>query len=249
MHEAFISSLSSYLEAFRDCWNNVQSLRFRAYLDADPRRFLGEMKKLQTLRKRTSPRFNFFSATRIEKRELSIVSLWGGLLDPHGWHEQEGLFLTPFLECLECNANLSKGTLSSLSAMDWKVKLECNASGKDRIDMVIENTKAEILIAIEFKIRASDGDGQLSRYHSWYKAEKAKRFLLVYITPDGDLPSDVTFHNNASKQHILKKLICLSLRLDMLPIVKTIISDQVASAHLSVGVNDLLYYYMEVSND
>ena len=87
-----------------------------------------------------------------------------------------------------------------------KVDLEkhCSSSNEDikdgRIDLIVEFEQH--LIIIENKILASDQATQLIKYYEFGKKSR-KKFLLLYLTPEGNLPDKKSISKNGEED--LKK--------------------------------------------
>ena len=141
---------------------------------------------------------------------------------------------------------MALGTLVDGDLSDWRVSLEHPAINQNRIDIFLYNVIKEAAIAIEFKIRASDGAGQLSRYAEWLDDQPAQFRCLVYVTPDGLPPSKSAFHDNASRNKIQQKLVCLSIRLDLMPILRSIVSDTLTTKRMNPHLIEFLHHYLEV---
>jgi hypothetical protein len=76
----------------------------------------------------------------------------------------------------------------------------CSSSEEDikdgRIDLIVEFEQH--LIIIENKILGSDQPDQLIKYSKFGK-KSGKEFLLLYLTPDGKLPGEISISNNGKK--------------------------------------------------
>ncbi|PLV55235.1 PD-(D/E)XK nuclease family protein [Brachyspira pilosicoli] len=76
---------------------------------------------------------------------------------------------------------------------------------KGRIDILIQSTNFEIII--ENKIGADDGDGQLKLYYDNRKKQiDENKIFIVYLTPDGKIPSNKSIDDELREQ--LKNRIC-----------------------------------------
>lgn len=108
------------------------------------------------------------------------------LLDPNGSHCQGDLFFRAFLR----EVGIEGERYENLDPYFFNVKTE-HHTGDGRIDILITYRDAQrsFAIAIENKIWAGDQVRQLERYHDYLKSKHPDRFILIYLTVDGVLPS------------------------------------------------------------
>ena len=116
------------------------------------------------------------------------------LLNPNGQHGQGDLFLKRFVKYVLKNP--------FDETQKWTVEKEKKAGKKGRVDLIVRSK--ELIIVIENKIGADDQYAQLYRYwrNKIYGEKKPysedgynkswERGILVYITPDGRKPSNVS---------------------------------------------------------
>lgn len=193
--------------------------------DENHRRWLAGLEDLAALAERqkrnavfeqnaASPRLNFFSALGVSRREVKTHSnLLCLLLDPHREHGQGNLFLRRFLEINGIRDAI--GEVKQEHDPHWAVHQEL-ASRYGRIDVVLENPKADVVIVIENKIDARDQKGQLWRYQQWLDGRPERRKALCYLTIAGDEPSDLAlFRAGRRKDDVLNGLVRLSHRQDI----------------------------------
>ena len=137
-------------------------------------------------------RFNIFDALRIARAEIRHSNFLAFLLDPAESHGQGQLFLKALLTDL-----LTQSLLRSLSPIEldgtdlrgvvvereWK-----------NIDLLIRCKEPRFAVVIENKIDSQERSGQLSRYQQTMVESYPKLpTLYVYLTPDGDEPSEETW--------------------------------------------------------
>lgn len=78
---------------------------------------------------------------------------------------------------------------------------------KGRIDILIQSTNFEIII--ENKIGADDGDGQLKLYYDNRKTQiDENKIFIVYLTPDGRIPSNKSINDGLIKLLEIENRIC-----------------------------------------
>ncbi len=133
--------------------------------------------------------FNIFEALGIVRQEIRHSDFLAFLLDPSQNHRLGDAFLKRFL----------KRVLSSAAAPSWSVvevdSADLHESTVQRewrnIDILILNPNNGLVCAIENKIDTGEHTEQLQRYHETVQKEfPLYRPIFVYLTPEGDQPSD-----------------------------------------------------------
>ena len=138
-------------------------------------------------------RFNVLDYLRDD--ELGLSRIIADLLDPDATHGQRWLFLQAFLECL----NQSGG--APLSTQDWSVAEETATvavtteraiTDLRRIDVSVEirMDTATYCLAFENKPYAHDQPNQVTDYLAFLEETYGQRFLLIYLSPTGEAPSE-----------------------------------------------------------
>lgn len=141
-------------------------------------------------------------ATGIKIDELLASSVLATLLDPDGNHGQGEYFLEKFLSCagiaLPNNQEL-KTCKTQLEQRVKRIKKENNGEQENqkardrRIDMTLEFKN--VLIGIEVKLDAEDGEDQLTDYMNHLIASsRGRQFYLVYLTLEGREPDKTTWN-------------------------------------------------------
>lgn len=139
-------------------------------------------------------RFNLFEAIGAVRSEIKHSNLLAFLLSPTRSH---GLGSGPLRLVL-------RAALSKVSAFDRPVRVLEVAIGKldgalvyresDHIDILIEISELHLVVAIENKVDAAEGENQLSRYRELVtRRYPGWRHLFVYLTPEGSEPSDANW--------------------------------------------------------
>ena len=142
---------------------------------------------------------NVFEILGVEKKEIRHSKYLAWLLDPTKQHGIRDLFLRAIV------IELGEGNNPDyISEKFSEVKIEVRSEDK-RMDIMVRFENA--LILIENKIGAKDYDGQLSRYRELVESKYsgiAYKKRYVYLTPNGDDPSDklVTGYNTLSYEKI-----------------------------------------------
>lgn len=157
-------------------------------------------KPLSELQRRLT-RFNIFQATGMAEREIKHTQFLGYLLDPNESHGLKDDFLCRFIQAANANnANLMPLADLNLSyARIYKEKRIRHNGQNNQIDLLLEipsltDPEKYHIVAIENKIRALQGQGQLEAYRTAIEesyrtgatADRAFFFLTVY----GEQPLD-----------------------------------------------------------
>ena len=140
-------------------------------------------------------RFNVFDYLRKNSEqervpELQLSRIIAHLLDPRQTHGQETLFLRAFLD----SAGLtSERGWPDVDGNGIAVGVETEHSTRDNrsIDIFVEIVagKQRYCLAIENKPYANDLENQVHDYLKYVSEEDFERFLLIYLSPNGEGPS------------------------------------------------------------
>ncbi len=206
LHEARASSLeslNSLLGRFREFQRKRAEAQKASY--ASTERFLeafrfalkgGLADKCSEWERKNAPHFNVFRMLGIERRETKLHSrLIAELLNPSGMHGQRFKFLDSFFSVIPELSGF--GQPSALSRpCDWFVRTEQNAREAGRLDIVLRcrylrphrEPPLDLIIGIENKVDAAEGNRQIFRYDGWLAKQHAHKSLLLFLTPGGWLP-------------------------------------------------------------
>ena len=171
---------------------------------------------------KSGAKFNIFSITKIERKEVDTHSaMLVELLDIKGSHSQGSIFLRLFFESISCLKNISVDYSSA------RIKKEKPYNGgKDRIDIIIEFDNFNLII--ENKIDAKDQPDQLKRYDE-LSQKLNKKYLVVYLTKYGTEASEkshkgvVVYEPLSYKLDILKWLELCIKEVALVPQVRELI--------------------------
>lgn len=183
--ERFFAELASRLETAR---RKDRTTYRRFFAELAPR--LETARALEAeLDRHLARRFNVFDYVKTD--ELGISQILHDLLDPQGTHGQGTLFLERFVDGLGkqmFRPNLSTGRIS--------VDVEEVIPSNRRIDIYVqigEGDGAQCL-AIENKPYARGQErkvkNQVKDYLTFLKDKFGERFLLIYLSPNGEGPSN-----------------------------------------------------------
>ena len=142
-------------------------------------------------------RFNVFDYVRTDETVLSRVI--AALLDPENTHGQGTLFLRTFLDFVGL---VDTGTWPNVDGGDVRiwVATEHRTHAGRNIDIVvqIEDTAGQVYgLAIENKPYAADQPNQIRDYLKYMKEVHGDRFLLIYLSPNAEGPSEESIATEA----------------------------------------------------
>ena len=141
-------------------------------------------------------RFNPLDYLRTD--ELGLSRIVADLLDPNAAHGQGSLFLRSFLE--KIGNQVPDGRVPALDPASVATRCERSIDSYGRLDISIEIGTAgqqPLCIAIENKPFAADGEGQVDAYLKFLRSSYPGRFLLIYLSPHGGLPSPESLPTDA----------------------------------------------------
>ena len=138
--------------------------------------------------------FNFFEAVGVVRQELRHSDFLGFLLDPQEPHGLGDTFLTLFLRKVVQGSDVTSLPFSAIDVTLWDLaETEVRREWRN-VDVLLINRFHGFVIVIENKIDATEHSNQLQRYRETVEREfPGWDFAGIYLTPDGDLPSDDSF--------------------------------------------------------
>lgn len=152
------------------------------------REFLADIECLDALSPWTE-RFNIFDILKISRTEIRHSNMLSWLLDPNENHGLGDKFLkNTLIQILKENEDKEYDSFKLLlmDLYSFRVFRE-----REYIDILLVSDKEKYVIAIENKIGSSEHNHQLQRYREYLDKEyKDYKKILVFLTPDGDEPSD-----------------------------------------------------------
>ena len=166
--------------------------------------------RLNEIERTKSRDINIFKAAGMQTQEIKHSAFLAWLLNPSKPHGLNGAVLFKFLEKLfnyknvESESVLSNGTILKNSGIskteDLKsfaedeglvVETEKTLYGIDsRMDLFLQSQNTKTLLVIENKVFTTTHDNQLSRYEEKLKDFCGWKKIFVYLTPNGDVPTE-----------------------------------------------------------
>ncbi len=167
------------------------------------------------LDRKLAHRFNVFDYLRHDSEqervpELLLSRIIADLLNPKAKHGQGKLFLRAFLDAVGLHGDRSWPALDKSRKI--LVDVERVIKADQRIDVSVHIDSADgktYCLAIENKPYAGDQGNQVQDYLAWLNGKYPERFLLLYISPNGEGPSEESVPS--------KKLVELKDRFAIMP--------------------------------
>lgn len=137
------------------------------------------------LNRHLAHRFNVLDYLRTD--ELGLSRIIADLLNPNANHGQGPLFLKIFQDRMQV-----KLTGPSPDLARTKVFVEREIKDKRRVDIYIQIPEGggKFCLAIENKPYAADQENQVNDYLDYLRGKYGDRFLLIYLSPTGEGPSE-----------------------------------------------------------
>ena len=169
------------------------------------RQFLAEVRpRIETARRlereldrKLAHRFNVLDYLRYD--ELGLSRFIADFLDPSGKHGQEMLFLDAYLKLVRAGHALK---WPDSHDCDVAVETERSTDEGRSIDISVEFSTRHgkrYCLAIENKPYAADQQNQVRDYLLFLNGKYDDRFLLIYLSPTGEGPSEWSIGRNERK--------------------------------------------------
>lgn len=169
-------------------------------------------------------KINLFRVLGISQTEIRHSNLLAWLLDPRGNHQLGNAVLREFLRDIIVNGQVNECFELLLSNQnDFIVRREWK-----HIDILLISYATKTVIAIENKVNARESKTQLNRYRNIleeeFKGEERWTHVYLFLTPDGDEPSDANW-DILTYEDIVGDIERALQGLDLLPEVKLLIEN------------------------
>ena len=165
-------------------------MEFKQFFDELNSRSKAAKELDRELDQRLAHRFNVFDY--LQDDELGLSRVIADLLDPEASHGQGTVFLRSLLG-LKALQNRREWPSLDGSQIWVDVEREKRTSEGRRIDIAVKISSSDdkpYCLAVENKPYADDQDSQVSDYLKYLSKEFRERFLLIYISPIGQGPSE-----------------------------------------------------------
>lgn len=166
--------------------------------------------------------FNLFDVLKISRAEIRHSNMLGWLLNPNENHGIGDRFLKTIIQEMVVNDTDGRYEVFQTLLLDlysftlyreWK-----------NIDILLISEEEQFLIAIENKVGAHEHDNQLDRYRKTLETEYPDyKKMFIFLTPDGDDPSDVENWDVLTYSSVAENLAKLKSSMELQPDVELII--------------------------
>lgn len=171
-------------------------------------------------------KFNLFDVLKITRAEIRHSNMLGWLLNPNENHGLGDAFLRGILQRLVENDSDGRYDVFSVLLMDlysFSVMREWK-----NIDILLTSSDEKTVIAIENKVGSHEHSNQLNRYREILEQEYPEYSrLCVFLTPDGETPSDVENWDILSYNDVVEVLEEVNARIKILPDVDLMIRNYI----------------------
>ncbi|MBN1184245.1 MAG: PD-(D/E)XK nuclease family protein [Bacteroidales bacterium] len=156
--------------------------------------------------------FNLFETLSLVNAEIRHSNVLSWLLDPSQNHGTGNYFLNLFIKRL---ISENKSEIDFISVFDAELfdlnNVEVRREWRNiDILVIIKEIGIKVVIAIENKIKSTESNNQLERYRKIvYDEFKDYDKILIYLTPEGAVPSDenwISFNHNTISELVEKLL-------------------------------------------
>lgn len=171
-------------------------------------------------------RFNLFDVLKISRTEIRHSNILGWLLTPNENHGLGDAFLRAIIQCVVQEDDNGRYNILDTLLMDfysfavyreWKY-----------IDLLLVSDTEKFLIAIENKIGSHEHDHQLKRYRRMLETDYPNyKKMLLYLTPEGEDPSDCDNWDVLTYRDIAATLSELQNTMDLAPDVLLVIGNYI----------------------
>ena len=171
-------------------------------------------------------KFNLFDVLKITRAEIRHSNMLGWLLNPNENHGLGDAFLRGILQRLIENDSDGRYDVFNVLLMDlysFSVMREWK-----NIDILLTSSDEKTVIAIENKVGSHEHSNQLNRYRETLKKEYPGYCrLYIFLTPDGEEPSDVENWDVLSYVDVVEVLEDVNARINVLPDVDLMIKNYI----------------------
>lgn len=171
-------------------------------------------------------KFNMFDVLKISRTEIRHSNMLGWLLNPNENHGMGDVFLKGILQRLVENDSDGRYNVFNVLLMDFYT-FSVMREWKN-IDILLTSTEEKTVIAIENKVGSHEHSNQLNRYRNILEKEYPDyNRMLVFLTPDGEKPSDVENWDVLTYSDVIDVLESATLQIKILPDVDLMIKNYI----------------------
>lgn len=188
----------------------------KKYVEADEialRDFLLDEECLEQLLPWTG-KFNIFDVLKISRTEIRHSNMLSWLLDANENHGLGDKYIKALFQLIVNNN--PKHNVFDMLLLDY-YSFSVYREWKN-IDILLVSREEKILVAIENKVGAHEHSDQLNRYREILEKEyESYKRVYLYLTPDGEEPSDTVNWEVLTYQELVDELEAISKNVELLP--------------------------------
>lgn len=171
-------------------------------------------------------KFNLFDVLNITRTEIRHSNVLGWLLAPNENHGFGDAFLKGIFQRIVENDTVGKYDIFNVLLSDkysFMVQREWN-----NIDILLTSGDEKIVLAIENKVGSQEHSNQLNRYRKIIRREYPDyNRIYIYLTPEGEEPSDVENWDVLSYRDIVEVLEDIMKRIKLQPDVSVMVNNYI----------------------
>lgn len=169
-------------------------------------------------------KFNLFDVLKISRTEIRHSNILSWLLNPNENHGLGDAFFKTIIQTIVQNDDTGKYNILETLLMDF-YSFSVYREWKN-IDILMVSDTEKFVIAIENKIGSHEHDNQLEKYRNILNTDYPNyRKICLYLTPDGEDPSDTDNWDILSYRDIVEALSFQKSIIDLAPDVALVVEN------------------------
>ena len=169
-------------------------------------------------------RFNIFDVLKISRTEIRHSNQLSWLLDPNENHGLGDRYLKSLFQLIATNS--AKHDVFDVLLMDYKSFIVLREW--KNIDILLISKEEKVVVAIENKVGSHEHSNQLNRYRTILEKEYEEyKKIYLFLTPDGDVPSDPENWEAISYRELIDELERITANVELLPDAELMIKNYI----------------------
>lgn len=178
-------------------------------------------------------KFNIFDVLKVSRTEIRHSNVLGWLLDANENHGLGDAFIKGILQRLV--ENDSDGRYDVFRVLLLDMYSFCVFREWKNIDILLVSEEEKTVVAIENKVGSHEHSNQLNRYREILENDYANyQRMYVFLTPDGEDPSDVENWDILTYTDVVEVLETLYERMDLQADVALMIRNYIATVRRDI---------------
>lgn len=177
--------------------------------------------------------FNLFDVLKISRTEIRHSNMLAWLLDPNESHGMGGHVLQGAVQYVTAHSEVRDTEVLQTLLMDvnsFTVRREWR-----NIDILVISDREKFVLCIENKVGSQEHGDQLKRYREIIKKEYPKyRAVFVFLTPDGEDPSDMEHWRTMSYRDMLEIVIRAKEKMVLRPDVDLLLTHYIETVRRAI---------------